>query len=198
MSDIGLILLAAGGSSRMGQPKQLLRWHGVSLLRRAANTALASGCAPIIVVTGAFADRAADELSDLPSALIEPNLQWQLGMGASIRAGLHRALRERPKPDAILMMLCDQPHVEASHLRQLCDTYRATNKPVIASEYAQTIGAPCLFAASCFGDLLGIADSEGAKRLIQGSMERVVIPLPAGSIDVDTPRDYDKLCKGSR
>jgi molybdenum cofactor cytidylyltransferase len=194
MSDIGLILLAAGGSTRMGKPKQLLAYQGSTLLRRAADAAIASGCTPVVVVVGAAADRAARELDGMTAALIEVNSDWERGMGTSIRAGLRRVLRERPDIAAIVIMLCDQPHVDAAHLRHLCDVHRATAKRIVASEYGDTLGPPCLFAAESFDELLQIGDAEGAKRLIKlAGDDGTTIPLPAAAIDVDTPEDYERL-----
>lgn len=194
MSDIGLILLAAGGSSRMGRPKQLLAYEGSTLLRRATDAAIASGYAPIVVVVGAAADLAARELDGITTALLEMNPDWEGGMGTSIRAGLRRLLRERPDIAAVLIMLCDQPHVDAAHLRRLRDVHRATAKRVVASEYGGTVGPPCLFAAEFFDELLQIGDAEGAKRLIiSAGNDLAKVSLPAATVDIDTPEDYERL-----
>jgi molybdenum cofactor cytidylyltransferase len=194
MSDIGLILLAAGGSTRMGKPKQLLAYQGSTLLRRATDTAIASGCAPVVVVVGAAADGAARELDGVTTALLEMNPDWERGMGTSIRAGLRRVLRERPDIAAVLIMLCDQPHVDAAHLRHLCDVHHSTAKRIVASGYGGALGPPCLFAAESFEDLLQIGDGEGAKRLINlAGDDRATVPLPAAAVDIDTPEDYDRL-----
>ena len=194
MPDVGLILLAAGGSARMGRPKQLLPYEGTTLLRRAAQAAVASECAPIVVVTGAVAERCADELRGLSSVLVEPNPDWEKGMGTSIRAGLLRLLRERPSVAAVVIMLCDQPRVEAADLRRLCDIHRATGKGVVASEYAGTLGPPCLFAARWFVALQSLGDAEGAKRLIQSAKDDCcTAPAPGAALDIDTPDDYEQL-----
>src|SRR5580692_2476743 len=108
---VALILLAAGPSTRLGQPKQLLPFRGRSLLRHAAETALASSCRPVVVVLGASAERMKSELTDLP-VMIAVNSGWESGMGSSIRAGLE-ALTNGKNADAgvgaVVIMVCDQP-----------------------------------------------------------------------------------------
>lgn len=110
---IGLLLLAAGVSSRLGsEPKQLLAYEGESLLRHAARTALASSCLPIIVVIGAHRERIEAEIADLPVEIIF-NEAWAAGMASSIRAWMEY-LVAHAAPRAVVLMLCDQPHVSAS------------------------------------------------------------------------------------
>src|SRR5947209_8753927 len=104
MPDIGLILLAAGGSTRMGRAKQLLVYRGKTLLRRAADAAVGSGCTPIVVVVGADAAEATRELAGL-DLTVEVNPAWERGMGTSLRAGLARLLRERPDATAVVVTL---------------------------------------------------------------------------------------------
>ena len=178
----------------MGQPKQFLPYQGRTLLRRAVEAGIQSGAEPVIVVVGDHVDQAVHELIGIGGAIIEPNPTWKCGMGTSIRIGLRRLLKERPGIEAVIIALCDQPFVEVKHLRQLRDVHMATGKGVVASEYGQTLGPPCLFAASWFDRLLAIGDDEGAKRLILAAGEDcAVLPLPAGAVDIDTPGDYETL-----
>lgn len=194
MSNIGIILLAAGGSTRMGQPKQFPHYQGRTLLRRAVEAGKQSGCEPLIVVVGHHVDQAVQDLAGIAEAIIEPNPDWQRGMGTSLRTGLRRLLAESPHAAGAIIVLCDQPHVQAKHVRQLCEVHVATGKGVIASEYGQTLGPPCLFAATWFDRLLAIADDEGAKRLIlKAADDRAIVPLPEGGVDIDTPGDYETL-----
>jgi molybdenum cofactor cytidylyltransferase len=109
---IGGILLAAGGSSRLGKPKQLLQFQGRSLIRIAADTLTNSLCRPIVVVLGAETDRSAYEVADLPVGVCA-NGEWQTGMGSSIRSGLQHLLGNEPDLDAVVIALCDQPLVPA-------------------------------------------------------------------------------------
>ncbi|HEX8656430.1 MAG TPA: NTP transferase domain-containing protein, partial [Hymenobacter sp.] len=84
---VALLLLAAGASARMGQPKQLLPYRGRTLLRHAAETAVASGCAPLVLVTGAIHEALVGEVADLPMRIVH-NPVWQTGLASSIQAGL--------------------------------------------------------------------------------------------------------------
>ena len=195
MSSVGLILLAAGGSGRMGRPKQLLVYQGKTLLRRAADTAAASPCRPIVVVTGAQHSELLPQLEDL-DLIVELNDQWKRGMGTSLRAGMRALLARQPDASAAVVMLCDQSHVSPAIVTALVEAQRATAKPAIACAYAGTYGPPCLFAASQFPALLAIPDERGAKALLAAAAKRDdlhLIPFPQGHIDIDTPADFDTL-----
>jgi molybdenum cofactor cytidylyltransferase len=186
MRRVGAVLLAAGGSSRMGVAKQLLPYRGRSLLRHAAETAVASPCRPVVVVLGAGADRAEEELAGLPVAVVR-NPSWSGGIGTSIRAGI-AALCDA---EAALILLGDQPLVGPEALLALLERFGEGGSDLVASEYAGTLGVPALFARVWFPRLLGLADDEGAKRVILAAGAAVArVPCPAGALDVDTPGDY--------
>jgi molybdenum cofactor cytidylyltransferase len=187
MASVGLILLAAGASTRMGTDKQLLPYRGRSLVRYMAEVALASKCQPIAIVLGAHGDRINPEIATLPLQIVE-NDRWSLGMGTSIGAGVQAAAQSL---DAVIVMLCDQPLVTSWHLNQLIAAYKATHYPVIASAYSSTLGVPALFDRSLFPDLLSLTGNVGAKHLIGQYGDRVYpVPFPEGAIDLDTPEDY--------
>src|SRR5918999_4865832 len=139
---IGVIVLAAGGSSRMGSPKQLLRYRGESLIRHAAKTALESMCHRVVVVVGNDAQRMKDELDTLPVSVIE-NTDWRTGMSSSIRAGMEELLKD--DLNAVILMLCDQPFVTAEILNDLIFTHIKTSEPIVASSYENIQGAPAFF-----------------------------------------------------
>ncbi len=192
-SRIGLIILAAGASTRMGNPKQLLLYQGCSFIRHITEVAIASVCQPIIVVLGANAERVKPEVSQLPVQIVE-NQQWQEGMSSSIRAGLEALLAVNPDLDAVAIALCDQPFVSSQTFNQLVETYYITSKPIIASEYAGTLGVPALFSHTLFSELMTLKSTEGAKKLIKKHSHEVFsVPFPKGAIDIDTPSDYEKL-----
>ena len=127
--------MAAGGSARLGRPKQLLEYEGKPLLRRAAETALASHCRPVIVVLGAQAEACAAVLSDLPVRIVV-NEGWQEGLASSIRAGLAVLERERPGVDAAILSVADQPYLTPVLLDSLIEHQRATGQKIIAAQYA--------------------------------------------------------------
>ncbi|MBD2013031.1 nucleotidyltransferase family protein [Microcoleus sp. FACHB-53] len=190
---VGLIILAAGASTRMGTPKQLLTYRGCSLIRHMAEVAIASVCQPIAIVLGANGERIKPEISQLPLQIVE-NQQWQEGMSSSIQVGLEALLAVNQHLDAVAIALCDQPFVSPQTLNQLVEAYHLTGKPIIASEYAGTFGVPALFSRTLFAELMNLKNTEGAKKMIKRHIHEVFsIPFPDGTIDIDTPNDYEQL-----
>lgn len=186
---VALLLLAAGASTRMGQPKQLLPYRGRTLLRHAAETAAATGCAPLVLVTGAVHEALAAEVADLPIAVVH-NPDWPTGMAASIRTGLAAA----GAASAYLIMLSDQPLVTTELLLQLLAQQRQTRAPAVATAYGDALGVPAVFDQSLLPALRALQGTQGANRLI-ASLGRAVgrIAFPEGLLDVDTPEQYAAL-----
>jgi molybdenum cofactor cytidylyltransferase len=192
---IGAVILAAGSSSRMGSPKQVLPFHGKSLLRRAALAALDAGCSPVVVVTGAYAELSRRELDglDVREAL---NPRWETGMASSIGAGLEGLLGAAPEAAAAVFMLCDQPHVTAGVISGLAAAHRVTGRPVIASTYGGSFGVPALFSRPLFAELAGLEGGAGAKQVIQRyASEAHFLPFQGGEVDVDTPDEFSRLSR---
>ncbi len=186
---VAALVLAAGGSSRLGQPKQLLSFQGQTLIRHIVKTAADAGCAPVVVVVGRDQKRIAAELADL-SVTILPNDKWEHGIGTSIRAGV-AAL---PEVDAVFILACDQPHVNETILRRLLAEQHRTQRPMVGSSYAQTVGIPALFSSVCFAKLLSLGDADGAKSLLLSRPnETSTVAFAAGEIDLDTAADYRAL-----
>lgn len=189
---IPAVLLAAGASSRMGQPKQLLTYQGQTLLRRAAETALAAGCQPLIVVTGALHHELAAEVADLPVRLVRNDI-WEAGMGTSIGVGVQAAEEAAPEAPAVLVLLSDQPLITAEHLRQLLAAWQQSGLPV-ATAYADTVGVPAVFGRVVWPQLLALPAAAGAKPLLQRLGDELgTVPCPAAALDVDTPEQYRQL-----
>jgi molybdenum cofactor cytidylyltransferase len=191
MPRLAALILAAGGSTRMGRPKQLLTYQNQPLVRRAALAALDVGCDPVTVVVGAGADAVTKALEGLEVDQVT-NADWERGIGSSIRAGVARFTANTP--DALLLMLCDQPLITPVSLRRLIDAHFATHKPVCVSTYADTLGPPVLISASLFPDLMNLPDDRGAKVLWTTNPDGVChVPCAEGATDVDTPADYAAL-----
>lgn len=193
--QVGLILLAAGKSRRMGTPKQLLSYKGNSLIRHAVTEAVASDCSPIIVVLGATSDRISKEISDLPVHIAQ-NVRWQEGMSASIRTGIKVLLKINLDLDAVVVALADQPLVTAQAYARLIERYCSNQLKVVASNYSDTIGVPALFDRSLLPELLNLKQKGGAKQTLNKYSDRAFnLDLPEAAIDIDTPADYQKLLK---
>ncbi|MDB5307587.1 MAG: hypothetical protein JWO38_1789 [Gemmataceae bacterium] len=189
MNRVAVAVLAAGGSSRMGRPKQLLPFAGRSLLRHAAEVALAAECGPVVVVLGAGADRLHPEVDGLPVEVIV-NSEWELGPGTSVRAAVE-TIEPNRQVDALVFLLCDQPRADAENVRRLIAVREATGLPMAASGYAGTLGVPALFARALFADLCALPPTAGAKQVLARRPDAVaVVPFPGGEIDLDTPEDY--------
>jgi molybdenum cofactor cytidylyltransferase len=190
------VILAAGSSSRMGSPKQILPFRGTSLLRRSALAALDAGCFPVIVVTGAYAELSRRELDGLDVRDVL-NPRWETGMASSIVAGLEGLLGADPEAAAAVILLCDQPHVTAGVISGLTAAHRVTRRPVIASTYGGSFGVPALFSRPLFAELARLEGGAGAKQVIERyASEAHFLPFRGGEVDVDTPDDFSRLSRG--
>ena len=198
MGSIGAVILAAGGSSRFGQPKQLIQFRGKSLVRRMVNGAGDAGCSPVIVVIGSHREQISRELADASANIVE-NENWQCGIGSSIRAGVRHLIGIAPNLEAIVLLVCDQPSVESETVKRLIGLREETKKAIVASSYADTLGVPALFDRSCFEELLVLDDASGAKPVILSNHDRVAeFPFPAGRIDIDTAADLELARRAQR
>jgi len=186
--ESAVVILAAGGSRRLGRPKQLVPIAGKPLIRRAAEAALSSGSGSVHVVAGAEVAGVHAALAGLPVDVVV-NEAWNEGMASSIRAAIE-AIERRERPvESLILMLCDQPGVSADVLRRLLDAYRATRAPVVASRYPEGPGVPALFHADLFPALKSLRGDVGARQLIRHlDREVVTIPLTLPD-DIDTPED---------
>ena len=191
--NIGIVILAAGASTRMGTPKQLLRYQERSLLRHTIEVAIASVCRPIVVVLGANAQLIKPDISQLSIQIVE-NLQWTKGMSSSIQVGIQELKTFYLEVEAVIVPLCDQPFISTEIINRLALAYHSTNQPIIACEYAETLGVPALFSDRLFSELMTLKNGEGAKQVIQKHSQEVFsISFPAGATDIDTPKEYAEL-----
>lgn len=190
-SSVHAVLLAAGNSSRYGGPKLLATIDGVSLIRRAAQAALATGAVPL-VVTGAYADRIGAEVADLDARIVY-NGAWADGMGGSIACAFRQLVAQA---DAGAAILCpaDLPRVGATQLQRLIDAHRAAPQRIVVSDFGAAQGPPCLFPRRCFAELAQLSGPQGARALLARHADEITrVAMPEAAADVDTPDDFAKF-----
>ncbi len=195
MSAVGLVVLAAGASARMGTPKQLLRYQGQSLIQRVVEIAVNSVCQPIIVVLGANAEQIQPELAGFNVQVIR-NLYWAEGISTSIRAGIAALTAKNPRIEAVVVCVCDQPLISTQLINQLVEHYQRSQPCIVASAYADVLGVPALFHHTLFSALTTLSGDVGARKIIQQHAQTALqISCPQGVFDIDTPADYATLAK---
>jgi molybdenum cofactor cytidylyltransferase len=178
--SIAAVVLAAGASKRLGEPKQLMTLGGETLLERAVRVARESGCLPVVVVLGAEYGQVlgSSVLGDVVTVI---NDEWEKGMASSIRLGVRSLGFAAKDAEGVLLMTCDQPAVTAKHLFHL--TLRAEVK---ASRYAGKNGVPAFFPKKYFNKLMELKGDAGARELLA---EAQYEELENGDLDVDTAAD---------
>lgn len=190
------VVLAAGGSERLGQPKQLLDWHGKTFVRAVAETALAVGLSPVLVVTGSEHERVVEELSCLPVRIVQ-NLDWEQGQSSSVRVGVG-SLPRTPGDLAMaaVFLLVDQPQIPASLVQALVDMYAKTLAPIIAPMVDDRRGNPVLFDQTTFRALQNASGDAGGRQIFARFPVKYLPWLDAGAgLDVDTLEDYKRLLR---
>jgi len=181
--SIAAVVLAAGASTRLGEPKQLATLGGETLLERAVRVAREAGCSPVVVVVGAHHVQVLGS-NVLGDAVPVINDEWEEGMASSIRLGVRALAFAARDAEGVLLMTCDQPAVTAKHLLRLM--MRAEVK---ASRYAGKNGVPAFFPARYFEKLTELEGDTGARELLaQARYEE----LENGELDVDTVEDLKR------
>lgn len=187
-----ILLLAAGEGSRFGGAKQLANIAGEPMVRRVARMLLDIG-APVLVVTGAYADAVEAVLNDLPVSLIRCE-EWQLGMGNSLATGIRALDHVFPQATAVLVCLADQPLLDAAALRAMLERHRSAPERILACTHAGGIqGPPALFPRDCFSALAGLSGPHGARQLLKREIARVEAFAASAGIDVDAPADLHRV-----
>ena len=188
---LSILILAAGNSSRLGSPKQLVEFEGKTLIERITETAL-SISEEVLIVLGGNTDLISPKLEsfkDTVSTVFNPD--WQEGMGTSIRLGV---MKLAEKSDLVLILLSDQPFISKVLLQNMLQTYANSQNPIVSCVYNNTLGVPILFDKSVFSELLKLSGNKGAKSFLHLYKNKIsTIEFPDGIIDIDTVKDVENL-----
>lgn len=189
-ANLHVIVLAAGASTRLGRPKQLVHIAGRPVLQHVVANATALAGHAVTVVIGAHAAELSRLLGHSPASMIV-NRHWEEGMASSIRCGLGAV---PPAADAVLILLGDQVAVTADDLKRLAGAWKEQDSVIAAATYDQHVGVPAIFPRICFNELAELRGDQGARRIIERNTYRVVrVPMPNAAVDLDTPEDLAAL-----
>jgi molybdenum cofactor cytidylyltransferase len=192
-NSCGIVILAAGASTRLGKPKQLLEYHGKTLLTHAIHEAINSNADAVVVILGKDGNLYKKEIDEI-KVRVAINEEWEEGMASSLRLGLDTLLNSKPYIDAVIFMVCDQPHISSAVLNELIVTQQKTTKQIVTCNYGDTIGPPALFHKKYFPELKKLSGDIGARKIIEQNMNDVAtILFTEGKIDIDTKEDYEEL-----
>jgi molybdenum cofactor cytidylyltransferase len=189
---LAAVILAAGGSSRMGRPKQLLKFRGTSLLRRAIDTAFAVPTEQVIVVLGHAADQLLPECA-ATSATVVLNDQWTEGVSTSLRGGLAAVSSEAR---GVFIYPADMPLVTPEALRELAHRQQVSGRPAAMTDAGGVRGVPVFITRSLFPALMIQEGDVGGAQYLRAhpeAVEAVHFDDPDLVRDVDRPEDYARL-----
>ena len=184
--QLAVIILAAGTSSRLGEPKQLLKYKGESLIKIAVKKAMKL-TPNVTVVLGHQATTIIKEIIDLQIA-ITVNPRFKEGIGRSIAFGIN----ETKKYENTLIMLCDQPFIPVEHFKKLIDKH---DKLLVASQYGTYPTVPVIFSKKYYPELLKLEGDKGARELLRREDTPIVKLDKKYAVDIDTKEDAQKYLK---
>ncbi|MBL0356291.1 MAG: nucleotidyltransferase family protein [Chitinophagaceae bacterium] len=187
------LLLAAGSSSRMGQPKMLLDFRGKTILQHSIDEIKKLPGNQLLVVTGCYYSLLKEILEQQQIEFVQ-NEQWQEGMGTSIQKGVKYITRYYPDATSVTILVCDQPFISAGLFQEMREMKQQAGKGIIACTYNDTIGTPVLFDKTYFDQLALLSGPSGAKKIVQQFAEdTAMVNFPLGAVDIDTAEDYEQL-----
>jgi molybdenum cofactor cytidylyltransferase len=183
------LVLAAGPSSRLGQPKQLLMYRGQTLVERTVIQAAEFCGAGIVVVTGAESEQVAEALGGASVEIVN-NPNWVEGMSSSVRIGLQHL---DSKCRGVMLMLCDQPALNRDDLYSLASAWISKPELIAAAEYAGIRGVPAIFPMSYRKELMALEGDRGGRKIIADAEHVTVVKMPHAAFDIDTPNNLKDL-----
>lgn len=193
--NFSAVILAAGQSSRLGKPKQLLIYQNKTLLQRAIDAALQSSAQSVVVVLGSEMDTILNTINRGRACVVK-NEDWKTGLASTIRCGIEALQGTSPTTDGAILLVCDQPFVSSDLLNKLIEKQKETGRAIVASEYEGTLGTPVFFHRSFFSQLSALQGDTGAKKIMMQNPNLLVsVPFLQGGIDIDTLSDYERLEK---
>lgn len=185
-SPLVAVVLAAGGSARLGRPKQLLTREGETLVHRAARLACASGAARVLVIVGAYANEVTAAVHDLPVECLV-NARWGEGLAGSVRIAVDALA---PHADATLFLTCDQPALEVTYLQALRDASRRAPSGSAATRFGDRVGVPAVVAPTMLRAALAMQGDRGLRDALNAAGADVIAcDAPDLGVDIDTPED---------
>src|SRR5664279_179746 len=191
MGKTGIIILAAGSSTRMGEPKQLMMYKDKTFLQHIIDEAKNALLEPVICVTGYQSELITKSISGMEVSTVY-NGHWPEGMGSGVSTG-NRQL-SLFDVDSVILAVSDQPHVSSDLFRKILDLKDQSEKGIVACSYAGTLGTPVLFKKDYFDHLKSLNGNQGAKNIVKKNLHDVcAVEFEKGSIDIDTKQDYKKL-----
>jgi molybdenum cofactor cytidylyltransferase len=192
VEQIAGIVLAAGGSSRFGGPKQLLMWKGQPIIRHVLFTAINAGLDPIVVVVGSSGQDIERVISDLPVRIVN-NHEWMNGVSSSIRVGMTALPKEL---GGVVFIQADQPQISDALIKKLVEVHQVSLSSIVAPQINGKRGNPVLFDKNTFPDLFKLEGDMGGKALFSHFPVQIVILQDTKLLfDIDTPEDYQKFLK---
>ncbi|MFT7034492.1 MAG: molybdenum cofactor cytidylyltransferase [Cyclobacteriaceae bacterium] len=190
--DLAILILAAGSSSRLGQPKQLLPYKKTTLLEHTITCAKSVSDNVFVILGGnQSAIQSTIDLQDIEVILTQ---DWYKGIGSSISSGVKSITKTIQDTESIMILLCDQPKITNELLVELVDLHEKKEKSISACKYGDSFGVPAIFNRCRYDDLEKLKDDSGAKNIIcKNKNQTSFLNFPEGNIDIDNPDDLKHI-----
>ncbi|MGO4771235.1 NTP transferase domain-containing protein [Flavobacterium sp. W22_SRS_FK3] len=195
MTQVAIVVLAAGSAKRMGQPKQLLHWGNSTLLGSVIKNTLSTDADIFFVVLGAYRNEIEQQIN-LSKNIVLINENWQHGLGSSIAAATTEIEKKYPNIHAILFVLADQPFISSIHLNTMIKLHNKEKEAIIITKKDDYRGVPVLFPRNFFSELILLSNDEGAKQIINRNKKLIKeVVTDNDTVDIDTFKSYIALHK---